>query len=492
MSLMQALDTAQSSLGASSTNIAVISKNLQSAGQAGYAERTLSLVTNFGLTTTTVQRMINAAVQQAASDANSASSRSSAIMSGLGGLASAVGDPTSGNTLSDLLTSLSNSLQAYAADPTSASLGAGVAQSAGSIASALNSASGVATSVRNQADAGIAASVSNINQLLAQFANANAAVVSATPNSQAALDAADQRDQILSNLSAEIGVRTQAQPNGGMAIYTDSGITLFEGGRPRSVAFSPSTNLSSGTQGGSVIIDGVDATSPMSPMPLQSGNLAGLVALRDNYGVTMQTQLDAAAGALISSFKETDQTGSGAPDQAGLFTWSGGPAMPTSTAGLAASIKVNANADPAQGGDPTLIRDGGVSNPGNPAYSYNTTGAAGYTDRLTQLENALGQAQTFPAGAQLGTSQSIAAFLAASAAWVGSTTQTQQTVADQNTARLSTANQSLQQDTGVSVDAEMTKMLEVEKSYQASAKIVTTVQNMLDSLFSVIAATTTP
>ena len=51
------------------------------------------------------------------------------------------------------------------------------------------------------------------------------------------------------------------------------------------------------------------------------------------------------------------------------------PAAGTSDAGPRRHDQVNASVDPAQGGDPTLLRDGGIS--GNPAYVYNATGGSG-------------------------------------------------------------------------------------------------------------------
>ena len=41
-------------------------------------------------------------------------------------------------------------------------------------------------------------------------------------------DDLDQRDQILASISEEIGIRTVTRANNDMAIYTDSGVTLFD------------------------------------------------------------------------------------------------------------------------------------------------------------------------------------------------------------------------------------------------------------------------
>ena len=112
-----------------------------------------------------------------------------------------------------------------------------------------------------------------------------------------------------------------------------------------------------------------------------------------------QNQLDQVAAGLVSAFSESDQTGSGAPTQAGLFTstsLSGGLPTPATTAGLAASLAVNSSVDPTAGGAATLLRDGNISS-SNAAYTYNTTGADGFSARLQALSSALGQTRSFDA-----------------------------------------------------------------------------------------------
>ena len=101
-----------------------------------------------------------------------------------------------------------------------------------------------------------------------------------------------------------------------------------------------------------------------------------------NGELPTQAQLDEMARGLVTLFAESDQVGGGAPTRPGLFTYSGAPAMPAAgvvVPGLAASISVSASVDPAQGGDVNLLRDGAISDPGNAAYVYNTSGAAGFS-----------------------------------------------------------------------------------------------------------------
>ena len=113
-----------------------------------------------------------------------------------------------------------------------------------------------------------------------------------------------------------------------MAVFTDSGVTLFDR-TPRSVTFSSTANFSAATQGQAVYADGVPITAQGSPLSIHTGRLAGLVSVRDNLGVTYQKQLDEIARGLITNFQETDQSATPTqPAQAGLFTNGGSLTVP--------------------------------------------------------------------------------------------------------------------------------------------------------------------
>ena len=168
-------------------------------------------------------------------------------------------------------------------------------------------------------------------------------------------------------MSQQIGISTVANPDGSTSIYTDSGVTLFQGGA-RTVSFTPTATYTDGTTGNAVMVDGVPITGSSSPMAIQSGALAGLANLRDVVAPQYGAQLDQIAEGLISAFAESDQTGGTAPTLPGLFTFPARPACPSTSAttGLASEIEVNANVDPSQGGNVNLLRDGGIADPTNP------------------------------------------------------------------------------------------------------------------------------
>ena len=154
----------------------------------------------------------------------------------------------------------------------------------------------------------------------------------------------------------------------------------------------------------------------------------------------------------------------------------------TATTGLAAAIEVNPNADPSQGGDPTLIRDGSISDPGNPAYTYNTTGAASYTGRIQGLIGQIEATQSFDPSAGLESSSSLIGYANASVSWLQAENQQASDASSYQSALATQATAALSNATGVNLDAEMTNMLNLENTYASTAKLLTTVNGMFSSL----------
>src|SRR5208337_2992856 len=348
----------------------------------------------------------------------------------------------------------------------------------------LNSGAAAVDQAREQADQDMASSVATINSLLSQFTAANSAVVTGLASGANVAGAEDKRDSLLTQLAQQIGVTTTTVANGSMSIYADSGVTLFQD-IPRTVAFTATPTLVDGVSGSPVTVDGVPITGPNSPMPIQSGALAGYATLRDTLAPQYGAQLDQIAGGLINAFAESDQSNPPTlPSLPGLFTTPGATSLPTmsATTGLAAAIEVNPTVDPTQSGNATLLRDGGIADPSNPAYTYNTSGAASYTSRLQQLAGAIGATQNFDPAVGLGASASLSDYANASVSWIQAQNQQASDASSYQSALATQATSALLNATGVNLDAEMTNMLNLENSYASSAKLLTTVNSMFSAL----------
>lgn len=487
MTLTQSTANASSSLSAISEQISVVSQNIARVNNADATRKVANVVSGpgGGVSIAGISRTANKLLLDTYLTANSSSQTQSVINSALDQLQNTVGDTDSETSPASLIAKLTSSLQDYSASPQNDAVGATVVTAAQELVNSLNSATQAVTNVRNQADSDIAASVNDINNLLAQFQTLNQQVVSGTSSGTDITDALDARDAVLKQLSTEIGIRAVSRDNGDMAIYTDSGVTLFDK-TARKVTFQQSANLSPNAVGNPVYADGVPIAGTSHVMSISSGKLAGLVEIRDSIAPTYQSQLDEVARGLIETFAESDQSATPTlPDAAGLFTYGGAPAIPASgtlVPGLAGSIKVNPNVDPSQGGDASLIRDGGISDPGNPAYTYNSTGASSYTDRIQQLITGLGTSRTFDPSSQIQQSGSVSDYAKSSVSWLEALRQSASNEAESRQATADRATSSLSQATGVNLDEEMTNLLSLERTFQASSRLINTVDSMLSTL----------
>jgi flagellar hook-associated protein 1 FlgK len=175
---------------------------------------------------------------------------------------------------------------------------------------------------------------------------------------------------------------------------------------------------------------------------------------------------------------------------AGLFTNGGSETLPSSVTGLAASISVNASVDPSDGGNVDLLRDGDVSGGnatyGTTAYTSNTSGDAAYSGLLDSYVTGLGTAQTFDSSSGGIASGTLANYADSSVGWLESNYQTASNAATYKSSVVTTATTALSNATGVNLDDQMSQMLVIEQSYQASAQLLNTVNTMYSSLITAV------
>lgn len=507
--LTNALNTATTSLATNAGLQAVVARNVSNAqNNTGYVSaKVANVVTAYGGAGViqSIRNLTNASLFSAMIAGTSGNARAQALADGVALLQKTAADATTttesttaAQSPSTLLQALTSALQTYSSSPSNASAAAAVYTAADRLAKGLNDATTTVQNVRKTADADMVTSVGTINTLLTQFQSVNSLIVQGSANGDDITDALDQRDTILQSLSKEIGITTVSNSKGSMSIYTDSGVTLFET-TPRSVSMQPTTAYTASVTGAAVYVDGVPVTGANAVMPIQSGALAGLAELRDTVAPTYQAQLDAIAGGLITAFAETNQTTG--VKAAGFLTWPGKPDLPDMTVsnpGLAGDIVVSAAVDPARGGSYNLIRDGGINDVGtsNHDYKRNTTDAVGFNQVILDDIKALSKQQTFPPamaspplvlqGTGLTTYDSITAYASASGSWINAKYQTTSNDATYQSALLSQASQALSNASGVNIDSQMSMMLEYENSYQASAKLISTINNMFGALLQAV------
>ena len=491
MALSVGLDAARSSLAATAEQISVVSRNVSRVGQADAVRKNTSIVTGSGgsVSISRIGRDSDALLLEKFLSSNSASQTGQALTQALTKLQATVDDVDQERSPAALISKLSAALQRYSASPQDVGSATAVVSAAKDLVYSLNSASATVAEVRRQADSDIAQSVSNINEQLAAFGDLNRQIVEGTRTGRDVTDALDARDKILKTISNEIGIRTITREDGDIAIFTESGVTMFDK-IARPVTFNANPLIGSGQLGSPVYVDGVPVSGTPQVMAVRSGRIAGLVSVRDDVAPAYEAKLDEISRGLIESFAEHDQSATPTlPPAAGLFTYPGAPAVPapgTIVSGLSGTISINVNVDPSAGGQPTRLRDGAISSPGNLAYTYNAAGGSSFVDRIQQMITELAAPRAFDPAAGLGASSSLGTFATATA----STLQAQRQSADSNASYLRVisdrAASALSQTTGVNLDEEMAHMLDLERSYQASARLLSAIDALVGTLLDAV------
>jgi flagellar hook-associated protein 1 FlgK len=319
----------------------------------------------------------------------------------------------------------------------------------------------------------------------------NGAIKSGTALGKDVNNELDMRERYLKQISEIVGVRSFVRDNNDMALYTTDGTMLFDSGA-REISFLPQPAYDATTVGNPVVIDGQEVSAGETGNSTAQGKLQALLQMRDDIIPTYQNQLDETARGMVELFQQEDQTGGGTNPIPGLFTWIGyaaGDLIPvtgTLTPGLSAVLKVNDTLVKSLAGDPTLLRDGGYDVDGlglvTGDYLGNTNDEAGYSDLLDGYVAGFEAERDFDPDAMIDARTSIGEYATGSVGWLEQLISESAAAMENKDAQLTRVSEALSNTTGVSLDEEMSLMLDLEQSYKASSKLVATVDEMIQAL----------
>lgn len=485
MSLTSALSIAQSALLNTSRQTSIVSRNIAEAGNTDYARRSADLVsTGPGARVAQISRATNEVLFRQNLAALSQWQAQDFIAGSLDLLNQSVNGIDHAGSPAAALTDLQTALQTYSANPSNRTLADNAVEAARNMVRVLNYGTDAIQTFRADTDRQITLAVSELNGLLSDFADANKAVVQGTRAGRDVSDALDQRDALLKKIAEYVPVSTISRADNDMMLLSSDGAILFET-VPREVTFDASATYVAGVTGNSIYIDGVALSAGTGTNTSASGRLGAMIQMRDTIAPTLQNQLDEIARSLITSFAETDPAGI-QPDMVGLFTWPGAPAIPaagTLVPGLAGSIGINPAMDASVGGDPELLRDGGAN---GAAYVHNASGGAAFSGLLHDYAQRLEAPMAFDGAGAIGTSSTLSIYTANAISWIEQGRQEASRAAETKTATLMRTSAALSNETGVNVDEEMALLLDLEHSYEASARIIRAVDEMLATLLAAV------
>lgn len=314
-----------------------------------------------------------------------------------------------------------------------------VIEQLGSLAGRISSIAGQLEGLRQDGVVSLKAAVGEVNSTLAQVAELNVAILDASASSAGTPnDLMDQRDKLLDRLSDLAGVSVAIEGNGNARVSI-GGISLVSGSSARPLSFDESTG---------------EITHPSGVAVVPGGELRGLqISVTDDIP-TMVGRLDAFVVDLSSAVNSTHAAGFTASGAAGgqLFTYD--PLAPAKTISVAVS-------------DPADLATASTAGP--PYPSFDGTIAQALSDLRTSL-SASGGTTTLV--------DSYRAFVSA----LGQESATARNSAATQDGLVSAASIARDSSHGVSVDEEMVSLIEFQRMYEAAARVITTVDQALDTV----------
>ncbi|WP_342077367.1 flagellar hook-associated protein FlgK [Yoonia sp. SS1-5] len=479
MSISGALSNALSGLATTSRMADIVSSNLSNALTDGYGRRQAELASSQlggaggGVRIEGITRFVDAGLLADRRLADAALTGQERGASTLNRLEQSIGGPEDAANLGMRLAAFERALISAASDPASETRLASAVTRLGDVAETLRENTRAVQTLRQEADASIARDIDVLNTALLQVEGLNRDIVRLNATGTDTSSLVDARQRVIDQIAEIVPVREMTRDNGTVGLLTTSGTTLLDS-KAAQFSFDQTPTITadmtfaSGALSG-IMIDG----EPISPTNgigrLDGGSLGAAFSMRDATLVETQVGLDEIAADLVARFQDPANDSTIIAGDPGLLTDEGGALDLADLDGLAGRISLNAAIDPFQGGNATLIRDG---------LGAVAAGPTGDPGQLNNWIAALGAAR---ADTPNSASRSAAGRMADFTAQVGSTRLRAEEQLSFTTARWDTLREA-ELANGVDTDVELQNLLRIEQAYAANAKVIQTVDFMMQRL----------
>jgi len=468
--LFDTLNLAARSLQAQQVGVQITGQNLANANNPAYARQRVDLQTSLavptanglqgsGVEVAAIQQVRDALLDGQVRDENSVGGFWQTQQSALQNMQTQLGEFLSGTAagvngadgadsvqgLSSQLSSLFSAFQALSASPTSASARLSLVSQAQSLAGSFNQIATRLNGVQANLNTSIGNDVDSANKLLSDIATLNGQIASAEASTHStANDLRDMREQKLEDLAKLVNFQASSNSNGTVDISI-GGASIISG----STVVDTLQTYDAG--GGQLKIQTATGGTPLT---LSGGSIQGAIETRDGALADLAGGINSIASTLVSQVNSIYSAG---------YSLTGSTGADFFTGTDAATIGVNSTLQT----DPSLIQAASVAgDSGNNGVALalaqlagqpnaalgNKTFSDAYGQVVTQMGNALANAND-----QVTNQQAVAGMLANQRDSVS----------------------------GVSMEEEMTNLVTFQRAYQASAQIMTTVNQMLETLVSI-------
>lgn len=530
------LNNAISALSAQQAMIANISNNISNANTPGYTRRLMSLQARIGNATggfsvgngvevNSINRVSDFYLEQQLRLALGRQHSYETQENFYSRASQAFNLTGEGSSVGIALTDFFTAVDELTTDPASIELRANFIERANDLANAINNTFNTIAQLQTEADTRLSDEVQSINSITAQIATLNGRIAGKEGSGNVATDERDQRDLLLQQLSEKVSFQTVENSEGAVLISLEGGFPLVSGTTSRDLEFTSTPSFVAGGAplslgGGTLgyIVFDYDSGAGSSHIDLTQnlmngeGTVGGLLNIRGYNDLTVSnsafeasgglvelgTRVEAIARALLVTVNTTylgpdadgvtagHQPSSGGldgtqPGVYGLFTCLGvadddGDGLPSLADLAALGIDNVASSLSVSITDPNHVaaaRLNGVEFPSGDAS--NMTAISGL--RTTDLTVNLGNYST------TATFEEIYNETVSKSGHLSSSAKLNAEVAS-NTVVMAQGQRD--ETSAVSLDEEFAKLIQSQKSYEASARLIRTATQLLDEVLGLL------
>jgi flagellar hook-associated protein 1 FlgK len=473
MSIGSILNMARSGMNVQMAAIQTASQNISNASTEGYSKQRVDTATMLptvfpyasigtGVEITGITRARDTLLDNTYRTDAAGSSAADTTSSALTQIQSVFNEP-SDTGLSATLDKFWTAWSDLSNDPTNGAAKSVVVDAGANVASTLNGfASQLDTLDQSNRDA-INSDVDKVNELTSQIGELNTQIISAESNGNSANDLRDQRDRLVDQVASITGGQTVERSNGSIAVYV-GGRMIVDGATAKKLVANDDSPPTITYGGGTLPLTGI------------GGSLGAELNVSATIIPNTMAKLDTLAKGIVQGVNAIHSSGT---------VYSGSPLT-----GSAAGNFFDETNPPPAGGDPSLTArgiklDATMTSGAAVAASGGSSTGPGDNSVALAISNLRDTTQTLTdsSGTTVATTNlddyynSIIGDVATSSSQANDESTVQSTL-------MSNAQARRQSVSGVSTDEELIDVIQHQHSYQAAARMVNVVDDMMQTLVS--------
>jgi flagellar hook-associated protein 1 FlgK len=343
-----------------------------------------------------------------------------------------------------------SALQDVATNPSDLSARTVFLSKAQALASQFNQSAAALTDAQQSIDRQVGQTITDVNRLTSQIAGLNTKIAAAESSGQQANDLRDERGVALADLGELIEVSSIEDATGQLTVFAGRGQVLVDKERTYQLVGVP--NLSNNGLLDVHYDAGAGSTTNLSPV-IQSGQLKGLLDVRDQTIPSLQASLDTLASELVTQVNQQHRLGFGLDGSTNQDFF-----VPTGTTAGTMAISL------------TNVRQIAASStaagvPGNNANALALADLRSAT--VASLGNVTYQDYY----------STIAGSFGSTAQGVDSNLKAQEILHDQLTSQRASVS-------GVSMDEELANLLQYQRSFEAASRMIVIADELFQTILS--------